>query len=138
MSIPFAFVCPVIRFARELVGRLVPEGRDGSVSVRSRGDVVDPVVTVLVVGEGRSSRVLVLRFGRAVRRIVCVRDRAAVRVGDSRDSVSIVVSVGGCLGVGVTRACQAVDDVIRIAPASCFYKLVFFINLLILIFFELL
>ena len=37
-----------------------------SVSVSSRRDVVDPLVAVLVVGEGRSSRVLVLRFGGAV------------------------------------------------------------------------
>ena len=60
----------VPRFAGHLVGRLIPEGRDSPVGVGARRDIVDPVIAVLVVREGRVGAGLVQDVGRAVRAIV--------------------------------------------------------------------
>ncbi len=80
--------CP--RFARELVGRLLPEGRDSAVGVGSSRDVVDAVVSISVVRERRVCAGLVQDVGRAVRRIVGVRDRTAVGVDLPRQPIGFV------------------------------------------------
>ena len=82
------------RFGGELVGRLVPEGRDCSVGVGAGRDVVDPVISISVVREGRVGAGLVQDVGRAIRVVVGICDRAAVRVDLPCLPVGVVVAEG--------------------------------------------
>lgn len=53
---------------------------------------------------------------RFVRRVVSEIDCAAVRIGLPCHPILVVKSEGCRLGVEVRRACQAVDDIVSIAP----------------------
>ena len=111
----------VSRLARDLIGVVVPEGRDGSVGVGSRGDVVDAVVAILVVRQSDACAGFMQDDGRAVRRIVGIRDSAAVGVDLPGHPVGVVVAEGRRLGVGLGGGGQPTDCVVGVAPTpgSC-------------------
>ena len=79
-------------------------------------DAVKTVIALLMVVEGRASRVFMLRFSSTVCRVVGIRDRGAVRNGLPCHLIRVVIPEGGRIRVGVGCACQPVDDVIEIAP----------------------